>query len=178
MKKLLSIILGLFVMLTIVSCQNNKKAVEKDLVNSIEALKKGDFSSIKSDTEDREALEIFREGYPKLTYKINNIREDGKDKVIVNITMKYPNLKSAVEIFKKKVLSNAMELKKRSNADMENEIKKLMKESINEKLKDPDLKYSEETFDVTYVKKSGKWLASDGDNEQFIKAITFNFNMN
>lgn len=178
MKKILLAILGLFIMLTVVSCKDNKKAVEEDLVNSIEALKKGDFSSIKDGAENREALEIFREAYPKLTYKINNVTEDSKDKIVVNVTMKYPNLESGGEILKKKIIRNAMELRKKSNVDMENEIRKLMKESIEEKLKDPGLKYSEETFDVVYVKNSGKWITSDEDNKQFIKATTFNFNMN
>ena len=51
-----------------------------------------------------------------------------------------------------------------------------LKEAINEKLKDSNLKYLEETFDMVYVKQNGKWEL-EGNNLQFIKVVSFNYKM-
>ena len=154
MKKILSIIVGLILMLTLASCQNGKKFAENDFKASMEALQKGDFSKLNSDKESVEALQVFSGAYKKLTYKINKVTEESKDKVLVNVTMKYPDLSEAGKIFQNK----------------------LLKESIDEKLNDKNLKYLEETFDMVYVKQNGKWEL-EGNNLQFIKVVSFNYKM-
>jgi len=100
MKKILSIIVGLILMLTLASCQNGKKFAENDFKASMEALRKGDFSKLNSDKESVEALQVFSGAYKKLTYKINKVTEESKDKVLVNVTMKYPDLSEAIYLDK------------------------------------------------------------------------------
>ena len=91
MKKIVSIVIGLVLMLTVVGCQNGKKAAENDVKDSMQALQKGDFSKLNYDKESIEALEIFGGAYKKITYTINNVTENG-DKVILNVTLKSPDL--------------------------------------------------------------------------------------
>ena len=100
MKKILSIITGLILILTITSCQNDKKIVEKDVKNIIEVSKKGDFKSLNGSIMATMTLEAMGGGYKKLSYKINKITKENKNKIIVNITMKYPDLSEAGKIFK------------------------------------------------------------------------------
>ena len=50
----------------------------------------------------------------------------------------------------------------------------ILKEVVNEKLNDSNLKYFEETFDITYVKQGDSWEIEE-NNPQFIKAVSFNF---
>ena len=51
-----------------------------------------------------------------------------------------------------------------------------LKEAINEKLNDSNLKYLEETFDMVYVKQNGNWEL-ESDNSQFNKVMSFNYQM-
>ena len=55
-------------------------------------------------------LEFMGWGYKKLSYKINKITKENKNKIIVNITMKYPDLSEAGKIFKNKVLEEKQRL--------------------------------------------------------------------
>ena len=52
-----------------------------------------------------------------------------------------------------------------------------MKELINQKLKDPDLKYIEETFDIPYTKVNGEWTVPDEMDPKFNKVMNFNMDM-
>ena len=178
MRKILSIIIGLVLMSTITSCQNEKKLVENDIKNIIEVSKKGDFKSLKGSEMFVMTSEAMGEGYKKMSYKINKITKENKNKIIVNITMKYPDLSESVKIFKNKVLEERQRLLKSSNPTVmsNEEILKLsmqfLKESINEKLNDPNLKYFEETFDIVYTKNNDNWEMQD--SPQFNKAMIFN----
>ena len=51
-----------------------------------------------------------------------------------------------------------------------------LKESVNEKLNDPNLRYFEETFDIVYVKHNDNWEMQE--SPQFSKAMFFNLNFN
>lgn len=176
MKKILSIIVGLILMLTLASCQNGKKFAENDFKASMEALRKGDFSKLNSDKESVEALQVFSGAYKKLTYKINKVTEESKDKVLVNVTMKYPDLSEAGKIFQNKLLKETQKLEGKSDAEIEKQSMQFLKESIDEKLNDKNLKYLEETFDMVYIKQNGKWEL-EGNNLQFIKVVSFNYKM-
>ena len=175
MKKILLVILGLILMLTTVSCGDNGKDVAKqDFENSMEALKKGDFSGLNMNKETVEALQMFTEGYKKMTYTINKVTEaDGK--VLVNVTMKYPNLAEVPAIHKEVMTQLAPSLQGKSNEEITNKSKEALKATIDEALKDSDLKYAEETFDVIYVKDGKEWKVADQGNEAYSKAVTFNF---
>ena len=102
MKRILSIIVGLILMLTLASCQNGKKFAENDLKESMEALQKGNFSVLKVDKQTEDAFKAFEGAYKKMSYKINKTTEKNKDKILLNVTMKYPDLSATAEMFKKR----------------------------------------------------------------------------
>ena len=129
-------------MLTLASCQNGKKFAENDFKASMEALQKGDFSKLNSDKESVEALQVFSGAYKKLTYKINKVTEESKDKVLVNVTMKYPDLSEAGKIFQNKLLKETQKLEGKSDAEIEKQSMQFLKESIDEKLNDKNVKYN------------------------------------
>ena len=164
MKKILSIIIGLVLMLTLVSCQNEKKAVENDVKETMGALQKGNFSAFKA----------FEGAYKKMSYKINNTTEKNKDKILVNITMKYPDLSETAEMFKNRISKEAQSLSGKSEEEFNKQSMAILKEVVNEKLNDSNLKYFEETFDITYIKQGDSWEIEE-NNPQFIKAVSFNF---
>lgn len=182
MKKIFSIIVGLILISTITSCQNNKKIVENDLKNLIEFTRNGGYKLLNNDKMVGITFEVIDEGYKKMSYKINKTKKENKNKIIVNITIKYPDLSEAIGIFKKKVLEERQRLLQSSNPTVrsEDEMIKLttqfLKESVNEKLNDPNLRYFEETFDIVYVKHNDNWEMQE--SPQFSKAMFFNLQFN
>ena len=182
MKKILSIIVGLILISTITSCQNYKKIIENDLKNLIEFTRNGGYKSSNHDKMAAITFEAIDEGYKKMSYKINKTTEENKNKIIVNITIKYPDLSGAIEIFKNKILEERQRLLKspnptvRSDDEMIKLTTQFLKESVNEKLNDPNLRYFEETFDIVYVKHNDNWEMQD--SPQFNKAMLFNLHFN
>ena len=182
MKKILSIIVGLILISTITSCQNDKKIIENDLKNLIEFTQNGGYKSSNHDKMAAITFEAIDEGYKKMSYKINKTTEENKNKIIVNITIKYPDLSGAIEIFKNKILEERQRLLKspnptvRSDDEMIKLTTQFLKESVNEKLNDPNLRYFEETFDIVYVKHNDNWEMQD--SPQFNKAMLFNLHFN
>ncbi len=177
MKRILSVIIVFVLMLSIVSCQNGRKSAENNVKKLMETVKKGDFSALNYNKEATGVLEAFGGAYKKLSYKINKTTQVDKNKVLVNITIKYPDLSEAEKIFKGKILKEGQKLSQSSKKSDE-EIKKLsiqlLKEAINEKLNDSNLKYLEETFDIVYTKQNNNW-EMEGNNPQFTKAMFFNY---
>ena len=90
--------------------------------------------------------------------------------------MKYPDLSEAGKTFKEKVLNQAQQLQGKSNDEVDKQSMQFLKEAINEKLNDSNLKYLEETFDMVYVKQNGNWEL-ESDNPQFNKVMSFNYQM-
>ena len=182
MKKILSIIVGLILISTITSCQNDKKIIENDLKNLIEFTRNGGYKLSNHDKMAGITFEAIDEGYKKMSYKINKTTEENKNKIIVNITIKYPDLSGAIEIFKNKILEERQRLLKspnptvRSDDEMIKLTTQFLKESVNEKLNDPNLRYFEETFDIVYVKHNDNWEMQD--SPQFNKAMLFNLHFN
>ena len=182
MKKIFSIIVGLILISTITSCQNDKKIIENDLKNLIEFTRNGGYKSLNHNKMAAITFEAIDEGYKKMSYKINKTKKENKNKIIVNITIKYPDLSEAIEIFKKKILEERQRLLQSSNPTVrsEEEMIKLttqfLKESVNEKLNDSNLRYFEETFDIVYVKHNDNWEMQE--SPQFNKAMFFNLQFN
>ena len=75
-----------------------------------------------------------------------------------------------------KVLKEAQQLAGKSNDEVDKQSIKFLKEVINEKLNDNNLKYLEETFDMVYVKQNGNWEL-ERDNPQFNRVMLFNYQM-
>lgn len=174
MKRILSIIVGLILMLTLASCQNGKKFAENDLKESMEALQKGNFSVLKVDKQTEDAFKAFEGAYKKMSYKINKTTEKNKDKILLNVTMKYPDLSATAEMFKDRISKEVQSLSGKSDEEFNKQSMAILKEVVNEKLNDSNLKYFEETFDITYVKQGDNWEIEE-NNPQFIKAVSFNF---
>ena len=117
MKKILSIIVGLILISTITSCQNDKKIIENDLKNLIEFTRNGGYKSSNHDKMAAITFEAIDEGYKKMSYKINNTTEKNKDKILVNITMRYPDLSETAEMFKNRISKEAQSLSGKSDEE-------------------------------------------------------------
>ena len=160
----------------------DKKIIENDLKNLIEFTRNGGYKLSNHDKMAGITFEAIDEGYKKMSYKINKTKKENKNKIIVNITIKYPDLSEAIGIFKKKILEERQRLLQSPNPTVrsEEEMIKLttqfLKESVNEKLNDPNLRYFEETFDIVYVKHNDNWEMQE--SPQFSKAMFFNLQFN
>ena len=139
-------------------------------------MQKGDYSSITTDKNELDSMNLFKEAYKKISYKINNATET-QGKVILNVTMKYPDLSEIKTLVNKKVIDNAQQLKGQSEATIEKQTMKWMKEFIDQKLNNSNLKYSEKTFDLTYTNVNGEWTQSNEANSDFNKVMTFDTDM-
>ena len=155
---------------------SGKEAAENTLKEAIDILQKGDYSSITTDKNEVESMNLFKEAYKKISYKINNATET-QGKVVLNVTMKYPDLSEIKMLVNKKVIDNAQQLKGQSEATIEKQTMKWMKEFIDQKLNNSNLKYSEKTFDLTYTNVNGEWTQSNEANSDFNKVMTFDMDM-
>lgn len=155
---------------------SGKEAAENTLKEVIDILQKGDYSLITTDKNELDSMNLFKEAYKKISYKINNVTET-QGKVVLNVTMKYPDLLEIKTLVNKKAADNAQQLKGQSEATIEQQTMKWMKEFIDQKLNDSNLKYSEKTFDLTYTNVNGEWTQSDEANSDFNKVMTFNMDM-
>ena len=155
---------------------SGKEAAENTLKEAIDILQKGDYSSITTDKNELDSMNLFKEAYKKISYKINNATET-QGKVILNVTMKYPDLSEIKTLVNKKVIDNAQQLKGQSEATIEKQTMKWMKGFIDQKLNNSNLKYSEKTFDLTYTNVNGEWTQSNEANSDFNKVMTFDMDM-
>ena len=155
---------------------SGKEAAENTLKEVIDILQKGDYSSITTDKNELDSMNLFKEAYKKISYKINNATET-QGKVVLNVTMKYPDLSEIKTLVNKKVVDNAQQLKGQSEASIEKQTMKWMKEFIDQKLNNSNLKYSEKTFDLTYTNVNGEWTQSNEANSDFNKVMTFDMDM-
>lgn len=155
---------------------SGKEAAENTLKEAIDILQKRDYSSITTDKNELDSMNLFKEAYKKISYKINNATET-QGKVILNVTMKYPDLSEIKTLVNKKVIDNAQQLKGQSEATIEKQTMKWMKEFIDQKLNNSNLKYSEKTFDLTYTNVNGEWTQSNEANSDFNKVMTFDMDI-
>ena len=153
-----------------------KEIAESILKGTIESLQKGDYSSMITDKDELEAMNIFSNAYKKINYKINNVTET-QDKVVLNVTMKYPDLSEIPTLVNKKVINNVQQLQGKSDAIIEQQTMKWMKELVDQKLNDTNLKYLEETFNMIYVKVNDEWTTQDEENLNFSRVMKFNIDM-
>ncbi|WP_455036991.1 hypothetical protein, partial [Leptotrichia massiliensis] len=139
---------------------------------------KGDYASQITDKDELETTNAFSEAYKKVTYTINNVTENG-DKVILNVTLKSPDLSEIRTLLNQKAEKEAQQMKGKSGTEEElnHKIFGWMKELIDQKLKDPNLKYIEETFDIPYTKVNGEWTVPDKMDSKFNKVMAFNLDM-
>lgn len=155
-----------------------KEAAEAIFKEAIGIFQRGEYASQITDKDALEATNAFSEAYKKITYTINNVTENG-DKVILNVTLKSPDLSEIRTLLNQKAEKEAQQMKGKSvtEEEMNHKIFEWMKELIDQKVKDPNLKYMEETFDVPYTKINGEWTAPDKMDSKFNKLMTFNLDM-
>ena len=157
---------------------SGKEAAEAIFKEAIGFFQRGDYASQITDKDELETTNAFSEAYKKVTYTINNVTENG-DKVILNVTLKSPDLSEIRTLLNQKAEKEAQQMKGKSltEEEMNHKIFEWMKELIDQKVKDPNLKYMEETFDVPYTKINGEWTAPDKMDSKFNKLMTFNLDM-
>ena len=157
---------------------SGKEAAEAIFKEAIGFFQRGDYASQITDKDELETTNAFSEAYKKVTYTINNVTENG-DKVILNVTLKSPDLSEIRTLLNQKAEKEAQQMKGKSvtEEEMNHKIFEWMKELIDQKVKDPNLKYMEETFNVPYTKINGEWTAPDKMDSKFNKLMTFNLDM-
>ena len=160
MKKKVLILLGIM-MLFLVSC--GKHPVEKDVENTLKLLQTGDMEKISKETgglfsskTSPEMVEALSQGFKKITYKINKTTVNS-DEVIVNITMKAPDLGGLSSEVSKKITA---------------ESEKMMAELIKERIASD--KSNEKTIDVVYKKVDGAWSVDLNRSREFLNMMTLN----
>lgn len=157
---------------------SGKEAAEAIFKEAIGIFQRGEYASVITDKDALEATNAFSEAFKKVSYTINNVTETD-DKVVLNVTLKSPDLSEVRTLLNQKAEKEGQQLKGKSETDEEinRKIFGWMKEIIDQKLKDPNLKYLEETFDVPYTKVNGEWTAPDDMDPKFNKVMRFNLDM-
>ena len=103
----------------------------------------------------------------KITYKINKVEAKG-DTATINVTIKSPDLKPYMPELQSRMSEKLSKAMPKNNEELQTQISELFNEKFNSK----DLKYTEKTLDVKYVKNGKDWEMSD-ENEEFLKILTF-----
>lgn len=176
MKKRILIILGIIIMF-IVSCGGKHPAV-KDFEDNMKIVQSGDLNKI-SESSGRvfssdvtpEMKSALGEGFKKITYKINKTTVN-KDEILINVTMKSPDLGELRKELSQKMVASMVQMQGKTEAQVEAEAEKISVQLIKEKVKSGKTK--EKTFDVVYKKIGDKWNVAPGLNKDFLNIITMN----
>ena len=176
MKKRILIILGI-IMMFIVSCGGKHPAV-KDFEDNMKIVQSGDLNKI-SESSGRvfssdvtpEMKSALGEGFKKITYKINKTTVN-KDEILINVTMKSPDLGELRKELSQKMVTSMVQMQGKTEAQVEAEAEKISVQLIKEKVKSGKTK--EKTFDVVYKKIGDKWNVAPGLNKDFLNIITMN----
>ncbi len=168
------IVLSILVLIFIFSCGKKHEAV-KHFENVLQTLQKGEITNASDDDLlkiNPKAIKIYSEAYKKMTYKINGTTVKNEE-VIINVTMKTPDLSTTLEKYMEKVQTLGSTHANKSPSEKADIEEKLMMDIIKEQMASPDLKYLNKTFDVVYVKSGNEWNMSTSANNEYIEMITF-----
>ncbi|ALA95452.1 hypothetical protein [Leptotrichia sp. oral taxon 212] len=176
MKKRILIILGI-IMMFIVSCGGKHPAV-KDFEDNMKLIQSGDFKKMSKESNkviapdtSPEMNEALGEGFKKITYKINKTTVNN-DEVLINVTMKSPDLDGFMKELSQKIVGSMAQMQGKTEAQVEAEAEKISAQLIKEKVKSGKTK--EKTFDVVYKKKGDKWEPDPNANKDFFNILTMN----
>lgn len=168
------ILILLSILLFVVSCGTHpaQKAFEKKM----KIIQSGDMSNFGKaegnvNTILKNFSKVYGEGMKKITYKVNKVESKGNIATI-NVTLKSPNLSSYIGEFQTRLSERMSKSMSKNNEDLQKEVMQVEKEFFNEKFNSKDLKFSEKTLDVKYLKNGKDWIISN-ENEEFFKMITF-----
>ena len=168
------ILILLSMLLFVVSCGTHP--AQKDFEEKMKIIQSGDMSKFgKAEGNVSTILEnfskIYGEGMKKITYKINKVQAKGNT-AIINVSLKAPDLTSYVGELQNRLSERMSKSMPQTNAELQKQVIQIGKEFFDEKFDSKDLKYSEKTLDVKYIKNGKDWVISD-ENEEFFKIITF-----
>ena len=168
------ILILLSMLLFVVSCGTHP--AQKDFEEKMKIIQSGDMSKFgKAEGNINVILEnfskVYGEGMKKITYKINKVQAKGNT-AIINVSLKAPDLTSYVGELQNRLSERMSKSMPQTNAELQKQVIQIGKEFFDEKFDSKDLKYSEKTLDVKYIKNGKDWVISD-ENEEFFKIITF-----
>ena len=168
------ILILLSMLLFVVSCGTHP--AQKDFEEKMKIIQSGDMSKFgKSEGNVSTILEnfskVYGEGMKKITYKVNKVQAKGNT-AIINVSLKAPDLTSYVGELQNRLSERMSKSMPQTNDELQKQVIQIGKEFFDEKFDSKDLKYSEKTLDVKYIKNGKDWVISD-ENEEFFKIITF-----
>ena len=121
MKKRILIILGIMMMF-IVSCGGKHPAV-KDFEDNMKIVQSGDLNKISNGSNKAfpsdvspEMAATLGEGFKKITYKINKTTVN-KDEVLINVTMKSPDLGGFMKELSQKIVGSLANARKNRSSN-------------------------------------------------------------
>lgn len=168
------ILILLSMLLFVVSCGTHP--AQKEFERQMKVIQSGNLSNFGKASGDvavilEQSSKICGEGMKKITYKINKVEAKGNNATI-NVTIKSPDLKPYMPEFQSRIPEKLSKAMPKNNEELQSQISELGKKFFNEKFNSKDLKYTEKTLDVKYVKNGKDWEMSD-ENEEFLKILTF-----
>ena len=152
----------------------------KDFEETMKNLQSGDVSKL-SEGPDKifesninpEMKTALTEGLKKITYKINKTTENkDKNEVIINVTMKSPDLSGVMKELFEKVAGLMAQMQGKTEKEIGEAAGKVATELIKERIKSGKTK--EKTFDVVYTKKDDKWSPDVASNKDYFEMLTMN----
>ena len=164
------ILILLSMLLFVVSCGTHP--VQKEFERQMKVIQSGNLSKFGKAGGDVAIIldqfsKMYGEGMKKITYKINKVEAKG-DTATINVTIKSPDLKPYMPELQSRMSEKLSKAMPKNNEELQSQISELFNEKFNSK----DLKYTEKTLDVKYVKNGKEWEMSD-ENEEFFKILTF-----
>lgn len=164
------ILILLSMLLFVVSCGTHP--AQKEFERQMKVIQSGNLSKFGKAGGDVAIIldqfsKMYGEGMKKITYKINKVEAKG-DTATINVTIKSPDLKPYMPELQSRMSEKLSKAMPKNNEELQSQILELFNEKFNSK----DLKYTEKTLDVKYVKNGKEWEMSD-ENEEFFKILTF-----
>ena len=164
------ILILLSMLLFVVSCGTHP--AQKEFERQMKVIQSGNLSKFGKAGGDVAIIldqfsKMYGEGMKKITYKINKVEAKG-DTATINVTIKSPDLKPYMPELQSRMSEKLSKAMPKNNEELQTQISELFNEKFNSK----DLKYTEKTLDVKYVKNGKDWEMSD-ENEEFLKILTF-----
>ena len=95
-----------------------------------------------------------------------------KNEVIINVTMKSPDLSGVMKELFEKVAGLMAQMQGKTEKEIGEAAGKVATELIKERIKSGKTK--EKTFDVVYTKKDDKWSPDVASNKDYFEMLTMN----
>lgn len=109
-------------------------------------------------------MDYMKGNAKKMTYQVKSTSM-GEDKALVTVESKYLNAGPVYQEVMGEVISKVMGLAFSGKQPSEEEISALFDGVIEEKAKGKDLTFKTEEVELDLIKKDGKWLISDVDED-------------